>query len=196
MFFTALSLIPFYLIGAFPSGVIIAKLKKVDISTQGSGNIGATNVARILGSKAGLVTLLMDLLKGFLAIWLANLLSGSNNFAVMAGTCAVFGHCFSLPPLLKGGKGVATSLGVFLYLSPITAIMAIIIFAITFASTKIVSLSSIIAAIAVPIVVMLTESAELVQLSAGIISLLVIYRHKNNIRRLADGTEKKFTNGK
>ncbi len=192
---TVLSLIPFYLIGAFPTGKLIAKLNDVDLATHGSGNVGATNVARVLGKKAGITTLVGDMLKGLLSGLLGGLLSQDASFGALAGTCAVFGHCISIPPLLKGGKGVATALGVFLYLSPLAAIVGIITFAITFVCSRVVSLGSVLAAVFAPLTILLSGQSEAAQLSACLISILVIFRHKDNLIRLSRGDEKQFKSG-
>ena len=147
-----LSLVPFYLLGCFPTGMILARFAGIDITKQGSGNVGATNVARVLGAKAGVITLVLDLLKGLLAVLLAQLLFSESQLVPHAGLAAVLGHCISLPPRLKGGKGVATSLGVLLALSPKLAAWPLALFLITFSLSKIVSLSSLVALIATPLI--------------------------------------------
>ena len=106
----ALSLIPFYLLGAFPTGYLIARMNGVDVTAVGSGNVGATNVSRVVGKKAGIVTLLVDVFKGAFGVAVASGLSTSTLFVALCAVAVVAGHCFSVPPYLKGGKGVATAL--------------------------------------------------------------------------------------
>lgn len=193
-----------FLLGSIPVGHIIARMHGVDIRKQGSGNTGATNVARTIGKKAGIITLLLDTLKGFLGVQLAWLILPNNVFGPpfqpndlfsTLGVCAVFGHCYS--PFLKGkgGKGVATGLGVFLALSPLVTLGSILVFAIAFASTKYVSLGSILGAAAMPVIIFLAQGMEqpLLLLSVTLTSILVISRHRANISRLISGNESKFS---
>ena len=187
-----LALIPFYFLGVFPSGYIIAKLHSVEIEKCGSGNVGATNVARVLGSRAGVLTLLLDILKGFLAPLIATAISGNTNFAVAASAAAIAGHCFSIPKKLPHGKGVATTAGVFLYLSPLSVVIATIIFAAIMVWQKIVSLASVSAALALPIIIMLRKEENPVILLAIAAATLIFYRHKDNINRFINGKEDKF----
>lgn len=187
-----LALIPFYLLGAFPTGILIARFKGIKLTELGSGNVGATNVARTIGKSAGLVTLIIDILKGYLAVMFANLVTGSFIFAAWAAFAAVAGHCFSIPKKLKGGKGVATALGVFLYLSPIAAIVALIVFLIIFRTTKIVSLASVTAALVVPIVMFLALPIDTILIPITLISLMIVYRHKENLIRLSQGQEQQL----
>ena len=185
----------FYLIGTFPTGYLIGKLHGVTIWEHGSKSIGATNVSRILGKKAGVLTLIGDILKGFVPIALASLFDLPVKQLGCLGMFLVFGHCLSLPPYLKGGKGVATALGVFLALSPLLALLSLATFAICIAAWKIVSLASIIAAIALPIYAMLiyspTHQTLLPWLMA--ISAMVIFRHRANLKRLIQGEEPRYS---
>ena len=193
LFFTALSLIPFYIIGTFPTGLLIAKSAGVDITKTGSGNVGATNVARTLGKKAGILTLLGDILKGVLAVIAASLVSDDPSYKACAATAVVCGHCFSLPPLLKGGKGVATSLGAILALSPWLAFCGVTIFAGLFWLTRYVSLASVSAALVIPIISLVSGMPDYLTLSLVPVALIVVFRHRENLDRLVKGTEPKFT---
>src|SRR5262245_36849666 len=130
--FAFLALIPFYLLGAFPTGQLVARFHRIDLTAAGSGNIGATNAARVLGKKAGVAVLGGDVLKGALACAIAGLVFANPAMQGWAGFAAVAGHCFSIPGKLKGGKGVATGLGTFLYLSFASALFAIAVFALFF----------------------------------------------------------------
>ncbi len=186
-----MSLIFAFLIGSIPSGFIIGQLQGKDIRRLGSGNIGATNVTRVLGKKAGILTLILDVLKGIVAIILFQNLPESNVY--LLGLAAIFGHCFSPFLKFKGGKGVATSLGVFLYLSPYQGLTVLIVFLISLKLTHYVSLSSILAALALPVAIYSTNyNLELFQVSL-ITSALIIYKHKENIERILKGTENKFS---
>lgn len=187
-----LSLLPFYLIGAIPTGFILAKINGIDITKKGSNNPGATNVARVLGTKAGLTTLILDLLKGILAVVLARTFLDASVFA-WAGFAAVLGHCYSIPGLLKGGKGVATGLGVFLTLAPLCTLLGLVTFGVVFLISRIISLSSIVAALVTPLVGLFAISSNQVLLAMMAIALLVVARHKPNIQRLLRGEEPKFT---
>jgi glycerol-3-phosphate acyltransferase PlsY len=189
---TLIALIPFYLIGTFPSGYLLAKLRGVDITKQGSGNVGATNVARSLGKKAGILTLVLDLTKGLLAIYLASLLADQGWFVAAAAVAVVCGHCFSIPPLLKGGKGVATGLGVLIALAPGAGVTSVVIFVVLFSATRFVSLSSIVATLSAPIYSLVTNQPEAKSLALMAIALVIVYRHRENIHRQIEGRETKF----
>jgi glycerol-3-phosphate acyltransferase PlsY len=189
---TLIALIPFYLIGTFPSGYLLAKLRGVDITKQGSGNVGATNVARSLGKKAGILTLVLDLTKGLLAIYLVSLLADQGWFVAAAAVAVVCGHCFSIPPLLKGGKGVATGLGVLIALAPGAGVTSVVIFVLLFSATRFVSLSSIVATLSAPIYSLVTNQPEAKSLALMAIALVIVYRHRENIQRLIEGRETKF----
>ena len=191
IFLTACSLLPFYLLGTFPTGYLISKSQGVDISSVGSGNVGATNVMRALGKKAGLFTLLGDILKGLAAVAIASALSGRNDYACYAGIAVVAGHCFSIPGKLKGGKGVATALGVILFLSPTAALFVIAIFAAVLEMWKMVSLASVSASLIAPIFTMLTGQPDYLNQSFAAIALIITYRHRANLSRIAQGKEPK-----
>lgn len=194
---TLLALLPIYLIGTIPTGKLIAAMHGLDIHNTGSGNQGATNVARSLGKKWGLLTLFVDCGKGYLAIILSTLLSDSVNFysvnfQALCGFSVVAGHCFSIPGKIKGGKGVATALGVFLAYNPWLALAALVFFSLTFLAAKIVSLASISSALLTPIAAIFLEIPGPFQASCAAIALLVIFRHKENLQRLIEGKEPRF----
>lgn len=179
-----------FLIGQISAGKVIARSRGVDLSKHGSGNVGATNVSRVFGLKLGLITLLFDVFKGFLPYFLSTLVPDSNWILPLTGFSVVLGHCFA------GGKGVATTLGVLLALSYQLALAALASFIITFSICRIVSASSIVAAIIIPIAGSLLglNSPALISLLA--ISILVIFRHRSNIERLLRGEEKRFSAGR
>lgn len=186
------ALIPFYLIGAIPVGYLIARYHGIDIKTVGSGNVGATNVARALGKKAALATLCCDVAKGALAVVVAKLLTDNLNFQALAASTAVAGHCLSIPPWLKGGKGVATSLGALTIISWELASAALAVFILVFALCKIVSLASVLAAVSAALLALFNNFSEPQLYAIGTMALIVIIRHSANLRRLAEGKEKKF----
>jgi glycerol-3-phosphate acyltransferase PlsY len=192
----AVSLVPFYLLGAFPTGYLMAKMRGVDITAVGSGNVGATNVSRVLGRKAGIMTLFVDVFKGAFGVAVASGLSSSPLFVGLCAVAVVAGHCFSVPPYLKGGKGVATALGVITVLSFQTGVVALVVFLAMFAAKRIVSLSSISAALAVPAYAMAVNLPSYVAASEACIAVLLVYRHRENIQRLIEGREPKFTTRK
>ena len=189
---TLIALIPFYLLGSFPSGYMLARLHGVDITRQGSGNVGATNVARTLGKRAGILTLVIDLAKGMLGVYLAAAFTPATWYPAAAAIAVVCGHCFSLPPVLKGGKGVATGLGVLIALVPGAALVSIIIFAGLFAATRLVSLASIVATLAAPLYSLVTAQPDPESLALVVVSLVIVYRHYENIIRLIEGREPRF----
>lgn len=176
-----------FLSGSIPFGFIVGKLKGVDVRNYGSGNIGATNVSRVLGKKYGALVLLLDALKGTLPVILAG------KFQVLAGVSAILGHCFS--PFLKfrGGKGVATSLGAFLVISPKATLLAFLIFVLVFVLTRYVSLSSITAAVSYPFLFAYFKGFDWVFFSlVCFAALVVVLKHHSNIKRLLRGEERKF----
>ena len=182
-----------YLVGSIPSGLILGKaIWNTDLREHGSHNIGATNAWRTIGKQAGVLIFLCDLLKGVFGVWLGGALSGIPLALVLGGVFAIVGHSWSLFLRFKGGKGVATGLGVILSLMPIPALL---IFAIWFVIVKItgyVSLGSIVGAALVPIFAWLFgEPCETIGFGF-IAAIFVIYRHKENIQRLLSGTETKI----
>ena len=188
-----LAALPFYLLGSLPTGYLLAKRAGIDISKEGSGNVGATNVSRILGKKAGITTLAIDTAKGALAVIFAGYILGDATFGAVASFAVVCGHCFSIPGKLKGGKGVATALGVTLAINPVTGILALIFFAVVFYLSKIVSLASVGATLAVPAVAMLLEVEGPYQVALALIALLITYRHKANLIRITRGEEPRYS---
>jgi len=182
-----------YLLGSVPTGLVLARLVGgVDIRTTGSGNIGATNVSRTLGWKVGVLTLVGDCLKGVLPVLLAYRLGFTEGWLALTGLAAFTGHIYTVFLRFKGGKGVATALGVFLALSPLSVLAALAVFGLVFWKWRYVSLASISAAAAMPLLIALIDRRGLIFLMSGVIALLVIWRHRENIQRLRLGTESKF----
>ncbi len=183
-----------YLIGAIPTGLLLTKLTGGgDIRQSGSGNIGATNVYRTAGRKLGVLTLIGDALKGALPVLAAIPLFDNNPAYTGAVAVAAFlGHCFPVYLGFKGGKGVATALGIYLVLSPLAVLGAFLIFAGLVWKWRYISLGSISAAAAIPLLVWLTRGSLPLLLTTLVISGIVILRHRSNIQRLLQGNENKF----
>ncbi len=185
-----------FLFSSIPFGYIIAKLKGVDIRQYGSGNIGATNVTRVLGKKYGAIVLFLDAIKGAIFVILGKLFGLNLFHLTIIALFAILGHMFS--PFLKGkgGKGIATALGTFLLISPITALFAILDFILVFLFTKIVSLSSLSAVLLFIAIFPIIEGKSLFVKEASfvtfIIGVLIFYKHKDNIKRLLRGEEYRF----
>ncbi|MEM9488854.1 MAG: glycerol-3-phosphate 1-O-acyltransferase PlsY [Myxococcota bacterium] len=185
-----------YLIGSVPFGVLLARRRGVDIQQVGSGNIGAANVARSVGRKLGLLVLVFDALKGALpvaAVLLLDLDQRVDPFVLTAaGMAAVLGHCFSPWLGFRGGKGVATSLGVFLVAAPAESGLIIAVFSAVYALSRIVSLGSMIAALALPVLLLASGGSAAVVTLAIAVAVLIVIKHRANIARLIRGEENKI----
>jgi acyl phosphate:glycerol-3-phosphate acyltransferase len=187
-----------YLLGAIPFGYLLVRWKTGrDVRASGSGNIGATNVLRTTGRAAGITTLVLDAFKGFAAVWLASFLTGGDPaWASAAAVAAMLGHGYPVFLRFKGGKAVATFIGAFLYLTPLPLAAVLLVFVGTVAWTRFISLGSIVAASTFPLAVWLIQQPPLaVVLAALASSAFVVYRHRDNIRRLRAGTEHAFSFG-
>ena len=187
-------MIAIYLIAATPTGVVLARLMGgEDVRQKGSGNIGATNVYRVAGKLAGVLTLLGDTLKGFLPLLaFKTWLEPTPTQLGIASAVAIIGHCYPVYLKFKGGKGVATALGIFLVLSPKAVFFALLVFILTVAITRYISLGSVLAALSAPLLILLLNHPQPIFLATLFIAALVIWRHSSNIRRLLDGTETRF----
>lgn len=183
-----------YLVGALPCGVILTRLSGAgDIRSSGSGNIGATNVYRVAGRKLGVLTLVCDALKGVLPVLLAAQWGHLPEPQVALVALAVFlGHCYPIYLGFKGGKGVATALGIFIVLSPLTVACLVAIFITLVAIWRYISLGSICAAAAAPLLIFWFERSTALVGATFFIAAIVIWRHRENISRLIGGTENRF----
>ncbi|PIE56119.1 MAG: acyl-phosphate glycerol 3-phosphate acyltransferase [Desulfobulbus propionicus] len=196
MVISLLLIIGSYLVGSIPFGLVLSRGSGIDIRTQGSKNIGATNVTRLLGKRFGALTLLFDVLKGFLPIYITGMItaeySGTETVMVLCGATTILGHMYPLYLRFKGGKGVATALGVFLYLSPLGVLGALLFFAATVALSGYVSLGSLIGSAAIlPFLLILDEPSW--KLFLAVLSVTMIWiKHHQNISRLLSGTEKSW----
>ena len=189
-----------YWLGSIPFGYVIVKLRQGgDIRAAGSGNIGAANVTREVGFGAGAMTLLLDAAKGYLAVWLAARLTGENiTWMVVAALAAIAGHLFPVWLRFRGGRGVATGVGVFLPICWPAVLVALVIWAVVVAFWRYVSLGSIAAAAALPLLTFLLYAPRhapprIVSFGTTLAAVLIIVRHRPNIERLIAGTESRFT---
>ena len=197
---TILLLAAAYFLGSIPFGLLLAKLfAGKDIRESGSGNIGANNVARVVGPAAGILTLSLDVAKGYAAVWLAGRFTDQSSAAMtLAAVAALLGHCFSVWLNFKGGKGVATALGVFLMLAPLAALCSLLVFILVSIAWGYVSLGSVSAAAAMPLLMYCLWAPGhapplIVDFGTLFASALVIVKHDANLQRLIDGEEPKFS---
>ena len=201
---TILFAIAAYVAGSIPFGKIIARfVARIDITTRGSGNIGATNVARELGIKWGIITLILDLLKGFVPVVLFSyFVSESDPYYAAAlaeiGVCALLGHMFPVFLGFEGGKGVATALGVYLAMSPLSFLCSLVLFIIIVRIGSYISLGSILAAAAMPGLLILFGKPTPLIIGSIIMAVLICCKHKVNIQDLIRGEERRWQdrNGK
>ena len=189
-----LLLLAAYLIGAIPTGIILTKLAGgEDLRKVGSGNIGATNVYRTAGRTLGIITLLGDCLKGVIPLLVAiHLCNYQGTSLALVALAAFVGHCYPVYLGFKGGKGVATALGIFLVLSPKSILCALLLFVLLLWYKRYISLASILSAAAIPLLVLLFERSFPLVAVALLIAAIVIWRHRANIDRMLSGTENKF----
>jgi len=194
-----------YLLGSIPAGYLAGRIAGIDIRQAGSGNIGATNVTRVLGKRYGYAVFIVDFLKGLVAVSISILIEKraqpvsvpTELFGIVAAISCVIGHSFPVWLSFKGGKGVATSMGALFGLVPFVALIGVAVWVITFEMTRYVSVASMTAALAVPISILIlmplkqTGGAVLLYFSICL-AALVIFRHRSNLSRLVRGTEPRF----
>ena len=190
----ALLVLAAYLLGAFPTSLVVGKLRGVDLRKQGSGNLGATNAFRVLGWKAALPVFIVDILKGWFPTFFFPRWDGIGvaEMALAYGAAAILGHVFSIYVRFKGGKGVATSAGVFLALAPLAVGIGLLVWGTLVYFTGYVSLASISAALVLPFAVWVTCRDPAYIWLTACLSVSAIYKHKANIHRLLSGTEHRF----
>lgn len=181
-----------YLLGSVPSGFIIGALSGTDVRKRGSGNIGATNVARVLGKGLGLLTLLADTAKGFVPVLIAQYLGMSDVAVALAAMAAFLGHLYPVFLAFQGGKGVATAFGALLALAPEATVLLAVLFGLAVLASGRVSLGSIIAALALPVVLWGFAYGTVFVTMGLFIGAMVVLRHRENIQRLRAGTEPRF----
>ncbi|MDO8700126.1 MAG: glycerol-3-phosphate 1-O-acyltransferase PlsY [Deltaproteobacteria bacterium] len=181
-----------YLLGSVPTGYLMGAWMGIDVRAAGSGNIGATNVARVVGKRQGILTLATDVAKGFIPVFAAVQLGLAPPAAALAGTAAFLGHLYPVFLKFQGGKGVATALGVFVGLAPLATPVLIVIFAAVAIASRIVSVSSMIAALTAPVTLWFFSYPPAVVGLSALIASMIILRHRANLRRLLAGTEPRF----
>lgn len=198
-----LTILAGYLLGSIPSGFLAGRVRGIDIRSQGSGNIGATNVTRILGKKVGILVLVLDAAKGLVAVLLVPMFFGwlflvkqesliAGWLPILAGIGAVLGHNYTCWLGFKGGKGIATSAGVLVGLVPLALLIVLAVFLVVLVTTRFVSLASICGSVALPFAAWLTgQKLALVVVTAGLAAMAVI-KHRSNITRLLNRTEPRF----
>lgn len=182
-----------YLLGSVPTGFLLGSLAGVDVRKTGSGNVGATNVARVAGKKHGILTLLGDTAKGFVPVFVALQMGLGAAATGLVALAAFLGHLYPVFLKFQGGKGVATALGALLALTPPAALVLMVIFSLVAAASRTVSLASIVAAGAAPVAIWLFGYPPASTGVGLVMALLVVWRHRDNIQRLCAGVEPKFT---
>ncbi len=193
MIWTALALLISYVLGSIPTGLWLGlRLRKIDIREHGSKNIGATNTMRTLGKGLGVIALAGDMAKGYVSVVAIASLSEWDYAPIVCGLAAIAGHTWSLFLKFRGGKGVATSAGVFFGLAPIPMGIALVVFLMVIGVTRMVSAGSILAAVALAVSVFLFSDDLVLRIIATCVALLVIVRHRDNIRRILKGTENRI----
>ncbi len=188
-----------YLLGSIPFGYLLVKLKTGrDVRASGSGNIGATNVFRTTGRGIGVLTLLLDALKAFAAVWIAGrLTNGSELWTSAAGVAVLLGHAFPVFLNFKGGKAVASFTGAFLYLAPAAVLAVFVVFVLAVWRTRFISMGSILGALMFPLAVwMIVRPHWPLEAASIIAAVLILWRHKGNLERLRSGTESLFSLGR
>lgn len=181
-----------YLLGSVPIGFLLGSVSGVDVRQAGSGNVGATNVARVVGKWQGLLTLVGDAGKGFVPVFLSRKLGYDFSIMCLLGLTAYLGHLYPVFLRFHGGKGVATALGVFLSLAPMAAVTLLFVFFFVAIAGRIVSLASLIAVGFAPIALWVFSYSPILVGLGLLIALLTVLRHRENIHRLISGTEPKF----
>ena len=188
-----------YLVGSIPTGYLVARARGVDLRAHGSGNIGATNAFRVLGTVPGILVLLIDAFKGVAAVlWIPPLVAArvdsgpATYLPLVAGVCAILGHNYTCWLRFKGGKGVATTAGVMGALLPLALLVALATWFVVLVSSRFMSVASITAAVVLPIATVFTTRDRTLWVLATVLGALAIWRHRGNIQRLRAGTEPRF----
>jgi len=181
-----------YLLGSIPSGYVLGKLSGVDVRQAGSGNVGATNVARAVGKRQGVLTLLADVLKGMAPVAIGLWMQLQPETIAMVASAAFLGHLYPIFLKFRGGKGVATGLGALLIIAPLATMLLVGVFVAVAFPTRLVSLSSIIAAALAPLVLWMFFQPPAIVWMGAFLAAMIVWRHRGNIQRLLAGTEPRF----
>lgn len=187
----ALVLVASYLLGSIPFSYLVARQRGVDVRKVGSGNVGATNVMRNVGKGAGILAFLLDAAKGAIAALVAQRSGLGTTLAALAAIAAIVGHMYPVWLRFQGGKGVATGAGAFLPLAPLATVVALVVFALTLALTRYVSVGSMVSAVVLAAVAAATAPPP-VSIAAALMAALIVWKHRANIRRLAAGDESRL----
>ena len=189
---TAAVVLAAYLLGSIPFALILARRWGSDLRAVGSGNLGATNVMRASGVRAGVLVAILDMTKGAVSVWLAARISDGAPLPAAAGLAAIIGHIYPIWLRFRGGKGVATACGVFSILTPLAVPPAIAIFAAAVWLTKYISLGSVLASMALPPIAYALGSPAPAVIAAAAASAFIVFRHRSNLVRLVTGTERRM----
>jgi len=190
---TVLCIVIGYFLGTIPTGYLVAKLRGVDIQQVGSGNIGATNVLRSLGTLPAIIVVILDPLKGAVAALIPTLIGTDTWTIVLSGLAAVLGNNFNVLLRLRGGKGIATSIGVYLVVDPFTALLCLLLGVATILVSRMVSLGSLVGMFSLPLFVLAGGNFVVPHLFLAVcLTGLAVFRHRDNIRRLLEGTERRL----
>ena len=184
-----------YVIGSIPFGYLIGlNCAGIDITKRGSGNIGATNIAREAGLRYGIATLILDVLKGLFPVMVTVVFfDGTGPLAWFSGLGTILGHQFSIFLRFRGGKGVATAIGVYIFIAPLECIAALVIFFITVRIWDFISLGSLILSLCVPIIFFVSSGSGLSIIMSSIIAALIVFKHRGNIHRMFRGKERRWS---
>jgi acyl phosphate:glycerol-3-phosphate acyltransferase len=188
----ALAIVAAYLIGSIPFALILARRSGTDLRVVGSGNLGAANVMRASGVRAGVCVALLDMAKGAASVWVAERVSAGAMLPAAAGVAAIVGHIYPVWLKFRGGKGVATACGVFSVLTPLAVPPALAIFAAVVWLTKYISLGSVIASVVLPPIAYALGSAPPAVNAALAAATIIVFRHRSNVARLRTGTERRL----
>lgn len=181
-----------FLMGSIPVGLIVAKLKGVDLRKVGSGNIGATNVLRAMGKRPALITLAGDMLKGIIPVFISGYILDDPLYSGIVGLAAILGHDFSIFLKFRGGKGVATSIGVILAYSPLVSVLTVLVWIIVVFMTRYSSMGAIVSFMLLPLNIYVFDYSNERFLISIFITLLILFKHRENIGRLLSGREPKI----
>jgi acyl phosphate:glycerol-3-phosphate acyltransferase len=184
-----------YLLGSIPTGYLFGLYSGIDVRQTGSGNIGATNVARALGKGLGLLTLAADAAKGWIPVYAAMHFGFGEMTVAITGAAAFLGHLYPVFLRLKGGKGVATAMGALVALTPMAVLVLVGVFIVALLASRMVSVASIGAAVAAPITVWLLQDSLVYTAMAAFLAAMVVFRHRGNIQRVLAGTEPRLGTG-
>lgn len=181
-----------FLMGSIPVGLIVAKLKGVDLRKVGSGNIGATNVLRTMGKRPALITVAGDMLKGLIPVFISGYILDDPLYSGIVGLAAILGHDFSIFLKFRGGKGVATSIGVILAYSPLVSVLTVLVWIIVVFMTRYSSMGAIVSFMLLPLNIYVFDYSNERFLISIFITLLILFKHRENIGRLLSGREPKI----